>query len=84
MCVCLNHSVKSDPETPWIPLSLEFSRQVLEWIAIPFSRIFPTEELNLGVPYCRKILYGLSHQGLGTIFTVFIMILTGLSPASVV
>ena len=25
--------------------------------------IFPTQELNPGLPYCRQILYCLSHQG---------------------
>ena len=76
MCVCVCHSVVSDSETPWIPLSLE-------WTAIPFSRIFPTNKSNLGLLYCKKTLYGLSHHGLGTIFTVFITILAGLSLASV-
>ena len=37
--------------------------RILEWVAIPFSRIFPTQELNLGLLYCRQILYQLSHQG---------------------
>ena len=27
------------------------------------QRIFPTQELNLGLPCCRQILYHLSHQG---------------------
>ena len=26
-------------------------------------RIFPTQGLNPGLPYCRQILYRLSHQG---------------------
>ena len=26
--------------------------------------IFPTQGLNLGLPYCRQILYWLSHQGI--------------------
>ena len=25
--------------------------------------IFPTQGLNLGLPYCRRILYQLSHRG---------------------
>ena len=25
--------------------------------------VFPTQELNLGLPHCRQILYHLSHQG---------------------
>ena len=28
-----------------------------------FQGIFPTQELNPGLPHCRKILYQLSHQG---------------------
>ena len=27
------------------------------------QRIFPTQELNPGLPLCRQILYHLSHQG---------------------
>ena len=27
------------------------------------QRIFPTQELNPGLPHCRRILYHLSHQG---------------------
>ena len=26
--------------------------------------IFPTQWLNLGLPYCRQVLYHLSHQGI--------------------
>ena len=29
--------------------------------------IFPTQELNLGLPHCRRILYQLSHKGSLTI-----------------
>ena len=37
---------------------------IVEWVAIPFSRgIFPTQGSNPGFPYCRQILYCLSHQG---------------------
>ena len=35
----------------------------LEWVAIHFSRIFPTQRSNTGLPHCRWILYQLSHQG---------------------
>jgi len=27
------------------------------------QEIFPTQALNPGLPYCRQILYQLSHQG---------------------
>ena len=37
--------------------------RILEWVVIPFSRIFPTQGLNPGLPHCRRILYRLSHQG---------------------
>ena len=30
---------------------------------ILFQRIFPTQELNPGLPHCRQTLYYLSHQG---------------------
>ena len=43
---------------------MEFSRQQY-WSGLPFPslRIFPTQGSNLGLPYCRQILYCLSHQG---------------------
>ena len=38
--------------------------RILEWVAFPFSRgIFPTQGSKPGLPYCRQILYHLSHQG---------------------
>ena len=37
--------------------------RILEWAAMPFSRIFLTQELNLALLHCRQILYQLSHQG---------------------
>ena len=37
--------------------------RILEWVAIPSPQgIFPTQVLNPGLPYCRQILYHLSHQ----------------------
>ena len=42
--------------------SMEFSRPVHEWVAFPFSRIFPTQGSNPGLPHCRWILYQLSHK----------------------
>ena len=42
-----------------------FSRQEY-WSGLPCppsGGIFPTQGLNLGLPYCRQILYSLSHQG---------------------
>ena len=38
--------------------------KILEWVAVSYSRgIFLTQGSNLGLLYCRQILYHLSHQG---------------------
>ena len=37
--------------------------RILEWVAIPFSRIFLTQGSNPDLPHCRQTLYCLSHQG---------------------
>ena len=37
--------------------------RIMQWIAFPFSRIFPTQGSNTGLPRCRQILYQLSHKG---------------------
>ena len=37
--------------------------RILEWVAIPFSRIFLTQGLKPSLLNCRQILYHLSHQG---------------------
>ena len=37
--------------------------RTLEWVAISFSRGFPSQGLNSGLLHCRQILYHLSHQG---------------------
>ena len=37
--------------------------RILEWVAIHFSRIFPTQRSNPGLPHCRWILYQRSYQG---------------------
>ena len=39
---------------PWTIQSMEFSRP---------EGIFPTQGSNPGLPYCRRILYQLSHKG---------------------
>ena len=31
--------------------------RILKWVAISFSRVFPTQGLNSGLPHCRQILY---------------------------
>ena len=42
---------------------------ILEWAAMPSSRIFPTQESNPSVPHCRWILYCLSptEAGVGSL-----------------
>ena len=37
--------------------------RILEWVAIPFSRIFLTHGRNPGLLHCRRTLYRLRHQG---------------------
>ena len=36
--------------------------RILQWVAFPFSRIFPTQGSNTGLPHCRQILCQLSHK----------------------
>ena len=41
--------------------------RILEWVAIPFSRGSSRPQgSNPGLPYCRRNLYHLSHQGIPT------------------
>ena len=54
--------------TPWTvayqaPPFMKFSRQEY-WSGLPFPSpgIFLTQQLNLGLPHCRQMLYHLSHQ----------------------
>ena len=51
--------------TPWTMQSMEFSR--LEFL---LQGIFPTQELNPGLPHCRWILYCLSHQRIPYIYVL--------------
>ena len=37
--------------------------RILEWVAFPFTGIFPTQGLNPDLQHCRWILYQLSHKG---------------------
>ena len=43
---------------PWI-----LPARILEWVSFPFSRGSFQPRSNPGLPYCRQILYQLSHQG---------------------
>ena len=49
-----------------------FSRQELEWVAVPLSRgsIFLTQGPNAGLLHCRQILYHLNYQGSPTLMIV--------------
>ena len=37
--------------------------RILKWVAISFSRIFPTQGSYPGLLHCRQILYRLSYEG---------------------
>ena len=66
----LHHSVVSDSSRPH---RLQPTRLLRPWnfpgkgtgVSCHFllQGIFPTQELNLGLPHCRQTLYHLSHQG---------------------
>ena len=49
------------PHCGWIlyHLSHQGSPKILEWVAYPFSKNFPTQESNRGLLHCRWILYQL-------------------------
>ena len=51
--------------TPWTIQYMEFSRPVY-WSGCLslFQGTFPSQELNLGLPQCRRILYQLSYQAI--------------------
>ena len=57
-------SVVSDFVIPWTIQSMEFSRPEYWSVSVSLLQgIFPTQGLNPGLPYCRQILYQLSHKG---------------------
>ena len=37
--------------------------RIMEWVPIPFSRIFLTQGSNPSLLHCRQILHSLSHHG---------------------
>ena len=54
--------------TPWTaacqaPLSLTLDKNTGVGCHALIKGIFPTQESNPGLPYCRRILYELSHKG---------------------
>ena len=61
MCVCAQSCLTlCKPLDCSPPASLVhgiFQPRILEWFAIPFSRIFLTQESNLNLLHCRQILY---------------------------
>ena len=69
LCVCVSHSVVSNSVTPWTvahqaSLSMEFfSKNTGVCCHSLLQGIFPTQGLNLGLSYCRHILYCRSPQG---------------------
>ena len=48
--------------TLWTSMEFSYAR-IMQWVAFPFSRIFPTQGSNTGLPHCRQLLYQLSHKG---------------------
>ena len=61
---CESRSVMSDSATPWTIQSMEFSSQNTGVGSLSLLQgIFPTQRWNPGLPYCKQILYQLSHKG---------------------
>ena len=79
MCVLVVQWVRLI-ETSWTvtrqaPLFVEFSRKnATVGCHSLLQRIFPTQELNLGLPHCREILYPLSHQEITVLFHIHYLI----------
>ena len=60
-----SHSVVSDslgPHGPYSPWNSPGQNIGMGSFSL-LQGIFPTQELNLGLPHCRQILYQLSHKG---------------------
>ena len=64
---CLTLCDPMDYSLPGFSIHGIFQAKVPEWVAISFSRgsSQPRNWTWLGVPYCRQMLYPLSHQGCG-------------------
>ena len=60
---CLTPCDPVDCSPPGSSVHGNLQARILEWVAIPFSGIFPTQGLNPGHLHCRQILYHLNHQG---------------------
>ena len=46
------------------PFMRFFLEIILEWVAVSFPSIFPTQGWNPDLLHCRQTLYHLSHQGI--------------------
>ena len=62
---CLTVCDPVDCSPPGSSVHGSFWAKILKWVASHFllQGIFPTQESNLGLLYCKQILYCLSHQG---------------------
>ena len=62
--LCLITQSISWTEACQATLSMEILQaRILEWITTPSSKGTPNQGSNPSLPYCRQILYWLSHQG---------------------
>ena len=52
-----------DGSPPGSPVPGILQARTLEWVAISFQGVFPTQGWNPGFLNCRWILYSLSHRG---------------------
>ena len=61
-CLALWNPMDCSP--PTFPVHGILQARILEWVHISYSKgFFLTQGSNLGLLYCRRILYHLSHQG---------------------
>ena len=60
---CLTLCYPVDYSPPGSSVHGFLQARILEWVAIPFSREFPTQESNPRLLHRSQILYLLSHQG---------------------
>ena len=61
-CPTLCHPMDCSP--PCSSVHGIIQARILEWTAISFSRIFPSQVLISGLLHCRQTLYCLNHQGI--------------------
>ena len=70
MCMCVSHSVMSNSLQPHGPQLTRLlcpwnspDKSTCSWQPFPSPGIFLTQGSNPSLPYCRQIIYSLSHQG---------------------